>query len=253
MLSAQQRADTLARFERHRRAWDGNESLRALYAEWYGRIAAALPPADLGPRIELGSGPGFSAGFIPDLVLTDLVAAPWHRLRMSADFLPFASGSLGALVVFDVLHHLASPAALFNEALRTLRRGGRLVACEPYLSLLSYPIYRFVHDERDGLDVRVDWTGTPGVTEKDPFASNQAIPTILFKRRRTELAALFPGLRLLSSETMAGPSYPATGGFSRRPLLPASLWRALHRLEGRLPPSVFKWIGFRLLAVMERV
>jgi len=48
-----------------------NAALRALYAEWYGRVGAALPPASLGPRVELGAGPGFSRGFIPDLELTD--------------------------------------------------------------------------------------------------------------------------------------------------------------------------------------
>ena len=66
-LGAETRARTLARFEEHRRAWEANAPLRALYAEWYGRVAAALPPASLGPRVELGSGPGFARAFIPDL------------------------------------------------------------------------------------------------------------------------------------------------------------------------------------------
>ena len=59
-LSDEQRARTIARFEEHRRAWDENPALRTLYAEWYGRIAAALPPAAVGPRVEIGSGPGFA-------------------------------------------------------------------------------------------------------------------------------------------------------------------------------------------------
>jgi len=42
------RARTLARFVEHRRAWDANPALRALYAEWYARIARALPPETLG-------------------------------------------------------------------------------------------------------------------------------------------------------------------------------------------------------------
>jgi len=53
-------------------------------------------------------------------------------------------------------------------------------------------------------------------------------------------------------ERLAGPSYPASGGFSRPALLPPRLWSALHALERRLPPALFRLIGFRLLAVIQR-
>jgi len=42
------------------------------------------------------------------------------------------------------------------------------------------------------------------------------------------------------------------GGFSRRALLPGVIWHALHRFEQRLPASLFRLIGFRLLAVIEQ-
>jgi hypothetical protein len=102
----EQRERTLERFHRHREVWDRSPTLRALYAEWYARIGAALPPPELGPRIEVGSGPGFARGFIPALELTDVVAAPWHDRELSADALESADSSVGALVLFDVLHHL---------------------------------------------------------------------------------------------------------------------------------------------------
>jgi hypothetical protein len=57
---------------------------------------------------------------------------------------------------------------------------------------------------------------------------------------------------LLRLERLAGPSYPASGGFSRGPLLPQVLWKALLAVEDRLPPVVFRAIGFRMLAVLER-
>src|SRR5262245_49184721 len=106
MVDAEVRARTLARFEELRRAWDSNATVRTLYAEWCGRVAAALPPPSFGPRVEIGSGPGFARPFIPDLELTDLVKAPWHDREVSAEALPYADGSLGALVLFDVLHHV---------------------------------------------------------------------------------------------------------------------------------------------------
>jgi hypothetical protein len=254
MPTAEQRQRTLERFARHRAAWDANPALRALYGDWYGRVAAALPPRALGPRIELGSGPGFAREFIPDLELTDVVVAPWHDRELSADAIAAADGSVGALVLFDVLHHLASPRRFFVEAARVLRSGGRVVLCEPHISPLSYPVYKFLHDEPLdlGADPLVSEIYRSGATEKDPFDSNQAIPTLLFGRHRDAFARTFPSLRVVSVERLAGPSYAASGGFSRRPLLPMPAWRALYRLERRLPPSVFHLIGFRVLAVIER-
>jgi hypothetical protein len=62
----------------------------------------------------------------------------------------------------------------------------------------------------------------------------------------------FPAFRLLQLERLAGPSYPASGGFTRAPLLPLPLWRALLAVEDRLPEIAFRLIGFRVLAVLER-
>jgi SAM-dependent methyltransferase len=250
-LSEEQRTRTLARFEEHRRVWDRNAALRTLYAEWCGRVAALLPAPALGPRVEIGSGPGFARQFIPDLVLSDVVRAPWHDHEASADALPFDDASVGALVLFDVLHHLPDPRRFFGEAVRVLRPGGRIVLCEPYMSPLSYLIYRLFHVEPVAL--RVDpLAPAAAATARDPFDSNQAIPTLLFGRRRRAFTEAFPALAVVSRTYLSGPSYPASGGFSRRTLLPRPLWKLLHAIESLLPEFIFRLIGFRMLVVVEK-
>jgi SAM-dependent methyltransferase len=202
--------------------------------------------------VELGSGPGFAAEVIPEMQLTDVVQAPWHTRQMAAERLPFAAGTVGALVLFDVLHHLARPAAFFEEACRVLPPGGRVVMCEPFVSPLSFPVYRFFHEER--CDFGVDPYGDAATEAEqggDPFDGNQAVPTLLLERRRDQLLARFPSFRLVELTRLAGPAYAASGGFSRRSL-PAWLWRPLLALEDRLPEVAFRLIGFRLLAVLER-
>jgi SAM-dependent methyltransferase len=251
-VDAAVRAKTLARFEDHRRAWDVNPALRALYGEWYGRVAARLPAPELGPRVELGSGPGFARSFIPDLELTDLVKAPWHDREISAEALPYADGSLGAIVLFDVLHHVSTPRRFFLEALRVMRVGARIVMCEPYISPMSYPVYKFLHEE-PVLMVGVDpLEPAADASERDPFDSNQAIPTLLFGRARASFEKEFPSLAVRSVERLAGLSYPASGGFSRGPLLPQALWSALHGLEARLPEAAYRLLGFRMLVTLEK-
>lgn len=253
-LSPALRAQTLARFEAHRKAWQANPTLRISYGRWYGQVLRSLPPKSLGPWVEVGSGPGFARELIPDLVLTDIVQAPWHNLRASADCLPFADGSVGALVLFDVLHHVAAPVAFFAEATRVLVPGGRIVLCEPFISPVSGWVYRHFHPEP--VDMRADPLGrfADGGEVRDPFESNQAIPTLLFFRDpgRRALAEQFPGLAIVHRERLAGLSYPASGGFSHAPLLPLSLWRALFSAEHLLPEVAFRWMGFRSLVVLER-
>ena len=257
MPTPEQRERTLERFRRHRAAWDQNAALRTLYGEWYGRIARALPPATLGPRIELGSGPGFAREFIPELELTDVVRAPWHDRELTAEHLPVGDATVGALVLFDVLHHLPSPRRFFQEAVRVLRPGGRIVLCEPLISPLSYPVYKLLHEEP--VDMAVDplamdgpAPAAPDSDERDPFDSNQAIPTVLFGRQRAAFERAFPALAITAVDRLAGLSYPASGGFGRRSLLPAVLWNALHALEASLPAPIFRLIGFRLFVVVQR-
>lgn len=246
------RAKTLERFAQHRRAWDTNAALRTLYGDWYARIAAELPPATLGPRVELGSGPGFARTFIPDIELTDLVKAPWHDREVSAEALPYGDATLGGIVLFDVLHHVPNPRAFFAEATRALKPGGRIVMCEPYISPLSYPIYKFFHDEPVAMFVDPLAPAAEANGDRDPFDSNQAIPTLLFGRARAAFERDFPALAVRSVERLAGPSYAASGGFKRAAFLPQAMWSMLHSLEARLPEAAFGLVGFRLLATIEK-
>ncbi len=253
-LPAALRERTLARFEEHRRVWQANPTLRASYGHWYGQLRQALPPRELGPWIEIGSGPGFAREFIPELELTDVVKAPWHARQMSAEALSLEAGSAGALVLFDVLHHVPAPARFFEEAARVLRPGGRIVLCEPYISPVSRWVYRRFHPEP--VDMSVDpLVAAVHATEaaRDPFASNQAIPTLIFARDSARVfARMFPLLDVVRVERMAGLAYPATGGFSHAPFLPVPLWRALFAFENLLPEVVFRGFGFRVLVVVER-
>jgi SAM-dependent methyltransferase len=249
-VDAELRQSALARFEQHRQMWARNEAVRTLYRTWYGRIRDKLPDRALGPWLELGSGPGFAREVIPELELSDVVRAPWHDHEMAAESLPLPDRSLGALVLFDVLHHLRQPARFLGEAVRVLRPGGRVVLLEPYVGPLSFPVYKLLHEER--CDFSSDPLGGEVVTSDDPFDGNQALPTQLLYRRRDELARRFPELPLREIECLAGPAYPASGGLSRRPLLPLLLWKALVHLEDRLPAAAFRLLGFRLLAVLER-
>jgi hypothetical protein len=98
-------------------------------------------------------------------------------------------------------------------------------------------------------DPMVEGTITPG---KDPYDSNQAIPTLLTGRYRDALAKRVPELELLSSEKFAFVAYPLSGGFRPWSLLPRSMAKPLLAAEWNLRGLLGNLAGFRLLAVYAR-
>ena len=58
-------------------------------------------------------------------------------------------------------------------------------------------------------------------------------------------------LRIIERRRLAFLLYPLSGGFSRRPLIPAALYRPLAALETLLTPAA-PLLAYRCLVVLER-
>lgn len=108
----------------------GGESMYTRIAELLDRAGAHLV-ADIG----CGEGALTAAVRSPrlqiigiDASLTMLSAYPGERVRADARQLPFASGSLDAAVMVNMLYHLQDPVAAIREAHRILRPSGQFVA-----------------------------------------------------------------------------------------------------------------------------
>lgn len=236
------------RIAEHGRQWRQKPVLRAIYRDLYRRMKAARAA---GRTLEIGGGVGGFKEFAPDVVSSDVLFAPWIDVVADAQALPFADESFANIVMFDVLHHIEFPRAFFAEAARVLGPGGRIVMIEPAITPLSWPFYRFLHQEpvRLGADPLIAGTPDPN---RDPFDANQAIPTLLFGRSHAKFAGTFPTLELLSVQYLSLFAYPLSGGFKPWSLIPASLVRPLLRLEDRLAPLLGRLMGFRLLVVVQK-
>ena len=120
--------------------------LHRLYREWYALILTALP-SGTGSVVELGSGAGFLKEFLPELITSDIVLNPRVRMVLDGQTLPFRKGSLRAVVMVNVLHHIPHPRLLFTEAGRCCRSGGALVLIEPWNTPWSRLVYSRWHHE----------------------------------------------------------------------------------------------------------
>lgn len=227
--------------------WKSKEILRRLYSRWYECIGEWLGP---GLTLELGGGSGHFKDFFPDGFSTDVVYEPWLDAVVDAHDLPFKGGRFGNIVLFDVLHHLSCPVDFFRESQRVLKVGGRIILMEPFVSMLSYPVYRFLHQE--GLCMKENPMAMRATAEKkNPFKGNQALPGLLFGRFREDFFRSFQRLKVIWEQRMDFFAYPLSGGFHSPSLCPIFLFPALLTLERLLEP-LGRFLAFRLFIVLEK-
>jgi len=232
----------------YRHAWQRKPALREIYADYYRRIAAW---AIGGPTLELGGGAGNLKEHLPDIVSTDIQFAPWLDTVADAQALPFCDSSFANIVMFDVLHHVERPCRFLTEVQRVLTTGGRLIVIEPDITPVSYIFYRAFHPEP--VDRRIDPLADGELTpERDPYAANQAIPSLLFRRDRARMEAQYSRLKVLECQRLALFTYPLSGGFRPWTLIPAAWVPRALRIEDRLLPTLGALMAFRMLGVIEK-
>jgi SAM-dependent methyltransferase len=216
-----------------RRILAGKPFLRRIYEEWYTAIAASLPPGPE-PVLELGSGAGFLADFVPGLLRSEVFLTPGIDVVLDGLALPCAAGTLRGIAMTNVLHHLPRPLAFFAEAARAVRPGGVVTMVEPWVTPWSRWVYTRFHHE-PFLPEAPAWEIPAG----GPLSgANGALPWILFHRDRERFEHAAPEWRLRSIQPLMPLRYLVSGGVSLRTLVPAisyPLWRGLDRaLSSRL-------------------
>ena len=228
---------SLERLHEHRRLWGAKPVLARVYEPWFSALLDAVPRG--GRVLEAGAGPGFlkdaARARRPDLcwIASDLHRTPWNDLAADASRLPLAAGSVDSVVGLDVLHHLAAPAAFFAEAARVLRASGRLALVEPWITPLSWVVYRFFHQEDCRLSVD-PWDPFPG-SGKDSFDGDAAVPWKIVREappaRWRELGLLPPRAARLNAF-----AYLLSLGFRSGSLLPEPLVGAMMQVDRAAQP-----------------
>ena len=221
-------ADTPAALELRTQALRRKLFLHRLYREWYGQIAADLPPGP-GAVVELGAGGSFLREFVPDLITSDILPHGVVQVALDGCRLPFPPGSLRGLVMTNVFHHFPDARGFLAEACRCLRPGGVVSMIEPWVTPWSRVIYRHLHHE----------PFEPGATTWEHPAghplsgSNNALAWIVFARDRAGFEAGFPQLQIRAVTPLAPFRYLLAGGVSHPALTPGwtfGFWRGVESL-----------------------
>ena len=176
-------------------------------------------------------------------IASDIMAVSSARLRCDATALPFATGSLDRIVFIDVIHHMSAPKAFFSEAARVLKPGGQIVAVEPWVTPLSYFLYRFFHVE--GCDLSRDVAAPFSASRsKAAYEGDAGLTSLVcWKTDRDEWARL--GFSRPSVEPFNDFAYMATGGFREGRDTPRALYRAMRLVLDDVLSPVASLVGFR--------
>ena len=205
--------------------------LRKIYQEWYRGIAAALPEGP-GCVLELGSGPGFLKEYIPEVITSEVFHCPGVDLVLDGMQLPIANGTLRAILMTDVLHHIPNVRKFLSEAGRCIRPGGVIVMVEPWVSAWSRLVYQNLHHEPFEPEAE-QWE----LQNSKPLSgANGALAWILFERDYQEFKTEFPQWRLTGINHLMPFRYLLSGGISLRTLMPGWAFRPLGWLESLLLP-----------------
>ena len=221
--------------------------LRSIYDEWYTMLAQELPAGD-GPVLELGSGAGYCERFIPGLITSEVFHCSRAKIVADAQQMPFADRSLRAVVMTDVLHHMPHTEKFFAEATRCLRKDGKILMIEPWVTPWSRLVYTRLHHEPFRPEAE-DWS----FSSTGPLSgSNSAIPWIVFVRDRLRFQSLFPQLSIEQIRPFMPFRYLVSGGVGLRSLMPAfthSAWAGLEQMMGDQMSrfAMFAFISLRRL------
>ena len=227
---AKDRALTL----RNRSMLNANHNLLHWYRELYRIQFANFPDPSCLRILEIGSGVSPLKRFHENVLTSDVMDLAYLDYVFDCHAIDrldsIGDESLDVITLTNVLHHLKDPIEFLNKAARKLKRDGKIIATEPYLSTLSTLIFKYLHHEPVDFDI-----AEPVLLEvQGPVASaNIALPWLIFirdSRWSDRLRAKFD-FDETSFQPFSSISYMATGGISHRLPIPRSIYRALFGLD----------------------
>jgi hypothetical protein len=219
---------------RNRERLSANQNLLFWYRELYRDQFKNYPEPAALSILEMGSGTSPLKRFLPNVVTSDVLELEYVDLVFDCHevdrFDAIRDESLDVITLTNVLHHLKNPIAFLNRAASKLKSGGKVIATEPFFSVISSPIFKYLHHEPVDFEI-----SEPEVKNiRGPLTSaNIALPWLIFFRKQEWLQRLNGKFELtaLSTQPFSGVSYMATGGISHKLPLPHFLYRILFSVD----------------------
>jgi SAM-dependent methyltransferase len=213
-------------FAEQRRMIEDKPLVRRCYDLWYQSLLAdadSVPAACLGGSIvELGSGLSYIKELRPEIITSDVEPGMADMVIDGRD-LPFPDGSVRAIFLTHVFHHIPDVERFLREACRVLAPGGVISMVDETHTPFARFFFRRIHPEPYD-DTTALWSFPEGDTMLD---SNQALTWIVFDRDRSRFEREFPMLKLEQRRFLPWFGYLMSGGVNLRTFFPGFLTSAV--------------------------
>jgi SAM-dependent methyltransferase len=187
--------------------------------------------------LEIGSGVSPLKRFLPSVLTSDILELNYldyifdcHKIDR---FTELPDNSVDIITLTNVLHHLQEPVVFLSAAVKKLVPGGSILLVEPFFSVMSYPIYKWLHHEPVEFKI-----STPELSLiNGPLStSNQAIPYMIFFKKNSWLDELAEKYYIEDIEVgfFTSLSYMLSGGISKKIPIPHCLYKCILEIDIRI-------------------
>lgn len=208
-------------FEAQKRMIREKPLIRRCYDLWYRRLLAdadSVPHSESLPIVELGSGSSYIKEIRPSVITSDITPGVADMV-IDGRTLPFRDGSVAALLLTHVFHHIPDVCSFFSEASRVLAPGGviSMVDCThtPFARFFFGKIHPEPYDDRT-----TKWTFP---SQGKMLDSNQALTWIVFERDARRFMDLYPEFAVEGKTYLPWLTYLLSGGVNLKSLVPPFL------------------------------
>lgn len=243
--------DGEGRLPLHRKMLEKKRMLREVFTEFHHsfRRLEQRHLSGEGAKVELGAGVSPMRDSYPEVLATDIVAAPHLDKAVNAEAMDFPDCSVKAIYGQNCFHHFPHPDRFFHELDRVLVPGGGAILLEPYYGPFATFLYKRLF-RTEGFDKTYPAWETP---EAGPMnGANQALSYIVFIRDKELYEMKHPNLKIVHQE-LAGNylKYLLSGGLNFRQLLPDSCTGLVGLLEKLVSP-LNSWLALHHVVVIRK-
>jgi SAM-dependent methyltransferase len=203
-----------------------------------------------GMKVELGAGISPVRDSYPEVLATDILAAPHLDKVVDAETMDFSNNSVKVIYGQNCFHHFPHPDRFFKELDRVLVKGGGAILLEPYYGPFASFLYKRLFSTEGFDKTFLSWE-TPVAGPMN--GANQALSYIVFIRDKKLYEEKYPNLEVVHQVTVGNYlRYLLSGGLNFRQILPDSFAGVIALLEMALSP-LNSWIALHHVIVIRKV
>jgi SAM-dependent methyltransferase len=229
-------------------------SCKTYYSWLYSQISRELKQEE--KYLEIGAGAGISRFFLEDYAILRSDFMPWENGqvigKVDAQDLPYSDNQFSGVFGVDMLHHVEKPAQLLIESLRVTNYGGILVFVEPYVSIISYFVYKIFHPER--VTIPTGFNPTKTWVSSSPSDGDQSVAQRIFcsKSGKNFVKAQFGDAISVHIDYLSPTAFYLTRGLNNPSNLPAWLISAFIKIDQKTPRLIRKATSSRMIIVIQK-